>query len=193
MPAPARSRVLRVPSNGQVPAPPLRVWCKNRTIDVLVADGWRLGHMACLSGLSRERTGRLRLHQHRAVIPAYTRHALNQAPLDSSRRTAWCGKASFGLALILSGSAQTDALTRFAVFDTLNIVLDAMLLMDILVRSLTAPCPNEHASWLLLVASSLGAAAHFEAQLQARAQACIPANCACRCLSTYVPSVTRAS
>ena len=119
--------------------------------------------------------------------------ALNQAPLDSSRRAAWCGKASFGLAWSLSGSAQTDALTRFAVFDTLNIVLDAMLLMDILVRSLTAPCPNEHASWLLLVASSLGAVAHFDAQLQAQAQACIPANCACRCLSTYVPSVTRAS
>ena len=76
--------------------------------------------------------------------------ALNQASLDSLRRTAWCGKASFGLAWILSGSAQTDALTRFAVFDTLNIVLDAMLLMDILVRSLTAPCPNEHRGRALL-------------------------------------------
>lgn len=48
------------------------------------------------------------------------------------------------------GSAQTDALTRFAVFDTLNIVLDAMLLMDIWVRSLTAPCPNEHRGRALL-------------------------------------------
>ena len=153
--------------------------------------------MACLSGLSRERTGRLRLHQHRAVIPAYTRHGpqSSSARLIAPSSLVWQGFLWLGLDPFGVGSNRcANALCSFRHVEHCprRNAVDGYL-GALAHRSVPQRASRQSASWLLLVASSLGAVAHFDAQLQAQAQACIPANCACRCLSTYVPSVTRAS